>query len=351
MVSTRSDIRLAWRLAKARLQGHPVILSHLITRSCNARCATCLWRLDADATSYPGMVELASEEIAWLYREAGATGFPELVVWGGEPLLRPDLPELLQVACSAGLSVTLITNGWLLAQRWPSLRGRVHALIVSLDDVGDAHDRLRSLPGLYSRLEEFVGELQDDPLRPRLLVNTVLSRLNRGALRRVAPVAKRWGAGLYFCPMETGVLLAAGPTDAKTSLALSPQELRQAAELARELQRAGYPLRATGRYLDLLGSEAGVNAYDCRFPHAILTVKADGSIRDCTRRDVVLAALSDLQQTGTSLDWVVRSPEYRAMLVRADVCTACNNPDVVETSWAWQLRPFMLWRALRLGIG
>jgi MoaA/NifB/PqqE/SkfB family radical SAM enzyme len=351
MVSTRSDIRLAWRLATARLHGQPVVLSHLITRGCNARCATCLWRLDADATSYPGMVELTSEEIAWLYRQAGAAGFPELVVWGGEPLLRPDLPELLRVAASAGLSVTLITNGWLLAQRWPSLRGRVHTLIVSLDDVGDAHDRLRSLPGLYSRLEEFVGEIQDDPLRPRLLVNTVLSRLNRGALRRVAPVAKRWGAGLYFCPMETGVLLAAGPTEAKANLALSPQELREAAQLARELRAAGYPLRATGRYLGLLESDAGVRAYDCRFPRAILTVKADGSIRDCTRRDVVLATLADLRRTGTSLSSVVRSPEYRAMLARADVCTACNNPDVVETSWAWQLRPFMLLRALRLGLG
>ncbi len=351
MVSTRSNIRLARRLARARLQGRPIILSHLITRACNARCDTCLWRLDADPTADLRFTELTGEEIAWLYRAAGTAGFPELVVWGGEPLSRHDLPQLLEVACSAGLSVTLITNGWLLPQRWPSLRGWVHTLIVSLDDVGDAHDRLRSLPGLYSRLDRFMTALDFDPLRPRLLVNTVLSKLNRGALRRVAPVAKRWKAGLYFCPMETGVLLAAGPTEAKRSLALSSQELRQAASLARELQAAGYPLLTSGRYLDLLRSNAGLEDYDCRFPHATLTVKADGSIRDCTRRDVVLTTVSDMRQTGTSLAEIVRSRAYRAMLARADVCTACNNPDVIETSWAWQLRPFMLWRALRLGIG
>jgi MoaA/NifB/PqqE/SkfB family radical SAM enzyme len=297
------------------------------------------------------MVELTTEEVAWLYREAGAAGFPQLVIWGGEPLLRPDLPELLEVARAAGLSVALITNGWLLPSQWPALRGRVQTLIVSLDDVGHAHDRLRSLPGLYARLDEFMIEVQTDPLRPRLLVNTVLSRLNRGALRRVAPVAKRWQAGLYFCPMETGVMLAAGFSTSKRSLALPPQELKEAAELARQLQAAGYPLLSSRRYLDLLARDPGLHAYSCRAPYATLTVKADGSIRDCTRRDVSVARLDDLQRTGTSLATLTRQPEYRAMLSRANSCTACNNPDILETSWAWQLRPFMLRQALHLGIG
>jgi len=348
---TRSDLRLAWRLARARLEGRPLILSHLITRGCNAHCDTCLWRADADETSASGMVELTTEEVAWLYREAGAAGFPQVVVWGGEPLLRPDLPELLEVACASGLSVALITNGWLLPRRWPALRGRVQTLIVSLDDVGAAHDRLRCLPGLYSRLDEFVTGLKVDPLRPRLLVNTVLSRLNRGALRRVAPVAKRWQAGLYFCPMETGVMLAAGFSTPKRSLSLPPQELREAAELARELQVAGYPLFSSRRYLDLLMRDPGLHAYKCRAPYVTLTVKADGSIRDCTRRDVAVARLNDLRETGTSLAALIRQPQYRAMLARANSCTVCNNPDVLETSWAWQMRPFMLRQTLRLGIG
>jgi MoaA/NifB/PqqE/SkfB family radical SAM enzyme len=348
---TGSDLRLAWRLACARLEGRPLILSHLITRRCNAHCDTCLWRADADETSTPGMVELTTEDVTWLYREAGAAGFAQLVIWGGEPLLRPDLPELLEVASVAGLSVALITNGWLLPDRWPEIRGRVRTLIVSLDDVGDTHDHLRSLPGLYARLDEFMTGIQADPLRPRLLVNTVLSRLNRGALRRVAPVAKRWQAGLYFCPMETGVMLAAGLSESRSSLALDQKELKEAAQLARKLQVAGYPLLSSKRYLDLLLRDPGLHSYTCRAPHATLTVKADGSVRDCTRQEGTLARLSDLRDGGASLATLVRQPQYRAMLARSGSCTACNNPDVIETSWAWQLRPFMLRHALRLGIG
>jgi MoaA/NifB/PqqE/SkfB family radical SAM enzyme len=344
----QSELRLVSRVARARLEGRPLFLSHLITRRCNARCATCLWRADVDETRGLDAPELASDEVAWLYRQAGADGFPLLVVWGGEPLLRPDLPELLQQARGAGLAVVLITNGWLLPERWPALQGLVRTLIVSLDDVGDAHDRLRGLPGLFDRLDGFMGELNADRERPRLLVNTVLSRANPGALRRVAPVAKCWGAGLYFCPMETGVMLDEGFSRSKEHLALPPEGLQEAAVLARELQKAGYPLLATRRYLEFLERDPGLQRFTCRAPHATLTVQADGSIRDCTRRDVPLATVADLRRSATSLADLIRRPHYQAMLARAGACTACNNPDVIETSWAWRLRPFMLLRALGL---
>ena len=36
-----------------------------------------------------------TETVRWLYAEAGRAGLAHLVVWGGEPLLRADLPELL----------------------------------------------------------------------------------------------------------------------------------------------------------------------------------------------------------------------------------------------------------------
>ena len=225
-------------MATSRARGRPHTLSHLVTAACNGSCRTCLWR--AGAAGAPQVtpagaahdlpqdsgdrarLELDTAAVRWLYDEAGRAGMAQLVVWGGEPLLRQDLPELLLAARRAGLFVTLITNGWFLERRWAELRGAVDALILSLDDVGEAHDRLRGLPGLFDRLEAFVPGLRDDPLRPTLLVNTVLSALNKGALRRVAEVARRWDAGLYFCPMETGELSAGEAGDRLAGLALTP---------------------------------------------------------------------------------------------------------------------------------
>ena len=333
--------RLVARLGLARARGRPHTLSHLVTGRCNGRCRTCLWR-------DPGRDELDTAAVRWLYREAGRAGLAQLVMWGGEPLLRQDLPELLLAARHAGLLTTLITNGWLIGQRWPELRGHVDALILSLDDVGPAHDRLRGLPGLYERLRAFVDMLADDPLRPTLLVNTVLSNLNRGALERVAAVAADWHAGLYFCPMETGAVTSAGIVTPLAELALSPAQLSAVAGSAAELKRAGYPILATGEYLDLLARDPDLQGYTCRAPAARLTVAADGTVRDCLHSDRPLADVAALRAAHEPLSLLFSQPRYRAMTAQATHCRKCNNPDVIELSWLWDLRPAMLRKVLQL---
>lgn len=333
--------RLAIRMASARAHGRPFTLSHLITGRCNGHCPTCLWR-------DPEREELDTAAVKWLYQEAGRAGLAQLVVWGGEPLLRDDLPTLLRSAKDAGLATTLISNGWLAAECWSGLRGSVDALILSLDDVGPAHDRLRGLAGLSERLEAFVASLHDDPQQPTLLVNTVLSRLNVGALARVAPVAKRWCAGLYFCPMETGDLTSAGFVARRGDLALPADELRTAARLAGDLKAKGYPILNTRAYLELLARDPDLGSYTCRMPRALLTVEADGALRDCRRSDRPLANVRDLRTSGGGLSSVFSLSRRRALCAEASLCTKCNNPDVIELSWLWDLRPAMLRKVAEL---
>ena len=334
-------VRLVSRLARARARGRPHTLSHLVTTRCNGRCRTCLWR-------DPDLAELDTEAVRWLYGEAGRAGLAQLVVWGGEPLLRQDLPELLLAARRAGLFTTLITNGWFLSERWRELRGLVDALIISLDDVGPAHDALRGLPGLSERLEAFVGVVRADPLRPTLLVNTVLSRLNRGALARVAPVAARWHAGLYFCPMETGPVTSACADAPLADLALMPDELRAAARSAAALRSAGFPILASQPYLELLARDPDLRGYACRAPRARLTVGADGRLRDCTGSALPLTDVGDLRAAGEPLTRVFSLPAYQRMLERSSSCTKCNNPDVIELSWLWDFHPAMLRKVAQL---
>ncbi len=347
----RARARLTARMAVSRARGRPHTLSHLVTGACNGSCETCLWRVGAPGSPDDGeraRHELDTAAVRWLYDEAGRAGMAQLVVWGGEPLLRQDLPELLLAARRAGLFVTLITNGWFLGRRWPDLRGAVDALILSVDDVGEAHDRLRGLPGLFARLETFVAGSRGDPLRPTLLVNTVLSALNRGALRRVAEVARRWDAGLYFCPMETGELSAGEAGDRLAGLALGADEVRAAARLALDLKDAGYPVLASRPWLELLRDDPALTAYTCRAPRARLTVGADGVVRDCMHVDRPPADVAALRRAGGHLADVFRSPDWLRMGSEAAGCTKCNNPDVIELSWLWDLRPEMLGKVVEL---
>ena len=312
-----------------------------MTTRCNGSCRTCLWR-------DPAQSELDTGAVEWLYGEAGRAGIAQLVVWGGEPLLRQDLPELLLAARRAGLLTTLITNGWFLGERWRRLRGLVDALIISLDDVGPAHDTLRGLPGLFDRLEDFVAAVRAAPLRPTLLVNTVLSSLNRGALARVAPVAARWHAGLYFCPMETGLVTTWGVPSPLAEIALPAEELRAAARSAAALKTAGLPILASRPYLELLARDPELLDYTCRAPVARLTIGADGSVRDCSDSASRLADVRALRAAGQPLSHVFGLPGYERMLARSASCTKCNNPDVIELSWLWDLRPAMLRKVVEL---
>lgn len=340
------DAKVLGKMVQSRAAGRPLILSHLVTSRCNAHCAQCLWHFGGPDDTRAAERELTTQEISWLYARSAEAGMCHLALWGGEPLLRADIGEICDAATAAGLSVTLMTNGWFLPEVWPRLRGRVRTLLVSLDDVGEAYDRMRGVPGLFGRLDAFVRRLPDDPIRPRLLVNLVLSRLNRGALRRVAAVAQEWHAGLYFCPMDVGEMQAEGFVPRHRDLELSEEDLRQAARLALLLKAEGYPLLATNKYLRLLERDPRLRDWRCQYPQMAVTVLPDGSFRDCRRRDVPLAQVRDLYEADLPLEAIFRLPRYRQMLREAPYCNTCT--DKVETVWEWQLRPSMLWKSLTL---
>jgi hypothetical protein len=148
--------------------------------------------------------------------------------------------------------------------------------------------------------------------------------------------------------METGQLQSFGFVSTHGDLAPPADELRRAAHLALLLKEAGYPVLATREYLELLARDPSVSRYRCRAPHAVLTVGPDGSVRDCLRHDVPLADVRRLRAGGGRLIEVLDSPRQRERLAAAGGCTSCNNPDVVELSWLWDLRPAMLRKVVEL---
>ena len=81
-----------------------------ITNRCNLRCSFC------PSTQRPGQFMSVDAFTDILRKIKGYTQFISLHVLG-EPLLHPDLPQLLEKAASAGLRVNLTTNGTLLAKR------------------------------------------------------------------------------------------------------------------------------------------------------------------------------------------------------------------------------------------
>ncbi len=118
-----------------------------VTRACNLRCVHCYASADAN----PAPNELSHDEGKALLDDLAEFGVPAVLFSGGEPLVRPDTPELIEYGMSLGLSCTLSTNGLLIddamADRLAELGVKYAG--ISLDGLRARHDKPARLSGAF----------------------------------------------------------------------------------------------------------------------------------------------------------------------------------------------------------
>lgn len=118
-----------------------------ITRTCNLRCVHCY--SDSMAIRYPG--ELGWEEMQQVVADLAAYQIPSLLLSGGEPMIHPHFFDLVNLASSAGLKLTISTNGTLITPEKAALlkAAEVAYVGISLDGIGEIHDRFRRKQGAF----------------------------------------------------------------------------------------------------------------------------------------------------------------------------------------------------------
>jgi MoaA/NifB/PqqE/SkfB family radical SAM enzyme len=135
-------------------------------------------------------------------------GVLEVIFSGGEPLLRPDMPELVRYAHDAGLLIRLNTNGLLLTRECAAelRRAGVTQCAVSIDDANpEIHDRLRGLPGLHKKATEGVRILREFNIPCQILTYAARENVTAG-LERISALGRELGAFAVFIffPMAVG---------------------------------------------------------------------------------------------------------------------------------------------------
>ena len=310
----------------------PFFLSHLITGRCNCSCPTCIWR-DNEAD------ELETSVIERLYRGANDGGFVANAIWGGEPLLRQDLGRLCRSSRENGMMTTVITNGLLLPDRAHEIGQEAHCIIVSLDyPESSGHDSFRGMPGLFARAVEGIETLKRMSSPEKIVVNCLLHRGNENMMRQMAELARSLGVSLWVCPAKEGMLRETGETN-KETLASRESE-RQAARELLDLKKRGYPINNSRTYLHryLLN----MTPYVCRVPFVYVTVTPEGNVTSCFNHDRPYGNVRTSQ-----FDEIMKNWDRREVTNMAKGCWKCNNPDVVDASYLWQLRPEPSWNLLK----
>jgi MoaA/NifB/PqqE/SkfB family radical SAM enzyme len=137
--------RIAWGLLHT---GHP-LLAHLIPiRRCNLSCAYCN---EYDDSSAP----VPTEELFRRIDRLASFGTSIVTISGGEPLLHPDLDQIIRRIRSHGIICGLITNGYLLtAERIQRFnRARLEYLQISIDNIQPDDVSMKSLKVLDKKLQ------------------------------------------------------------------------------------------------------------------------------------------------------------------------------------------------------
>ena len=131
IVSINRRIRYARMFAHAlKSRQHPVEAQIIPIRRCNLSCTYCN---EFDSSSPP----VPTEEMLHRIDLLAQLGTSVITISGGEPLLHPDLDEIIRRIRSHGLLAGLITNGYLLTPERIKLLNRagLDHLQISIDNV------------------------------------------------------------------------------------------------------------------------------------------------------------------------------------------------------------------------
>ena len=135
-------------VAKALVSTRHTVLVHLVvTRRCNLACAYCN---EYDQVSKPVPLELLLRRVD----DLASRGTSIITISGGEPLLHPELEQVVAHIRRRGIIATVITNGYLLTEhRIKSLNAaRLDYLQISIDNVNPDETSMKSLKVLDSKL-------------------------------------------------------------------------------------------------------------------------------------------------------------------------------------------------------
>ena len=280
----------------------PTSVLLLITERCNARCCHCdIWqnRGKEDLPTLEQWKATLSDVRRWL-------GPIQVTLTGGEALLIPFTPELVQHGSSIGLLIEVLSHGyWRDQSRVEALAlARPWRITMSLDGLGERHSKIRGREEFFERtmtsFETFKRLRAERSLGYTIRFKTVVMRHNIDQLEPLARFATQDGVDIFYQPIEQNYNTPEDPEWFKHSdnWPEHPEQAIAGVKKLIELKRAGLhiansydQLEAMLPYFEnpaaLRVSTQSHAAHEQKLPCAaleLMQVQSNGDVRVCNSR-------------------------------------------------------------------
>lgn len=226
------------RMVHADFELAPFTIAWEVTRACAFACKHCR----ADAQHQRDPLELTTDEGYRLIDRLAEFGNPILIFTGGDPMMRPDLFDLISYATQKGLRCSLTPT----ATALPTIerlslakKAGIRRIALSLDAPGaEVHDEFRQVLGSWDRTMQVLHNANQVGISVQ--VNTTVSIFNVDLLDAMVPFIQEVAAvqwSLFFL-VPTG--------RAQIAHMISPQKHEDVFNWLYELsQQAPFDIKAT----------------------------------------------------------------------------------------------------------
>ena len=213
-----------------------------VTMGCNMRCGHC-----GSSCAEPLPNELNTMEALELCNQIADLGLKWITLSGGEPLTRKDIPLLIRRLSEKGVSVNMITNGWLLNRSMVEQlkQSGIATVAISIDGTKEIHDNIRK-EGAFEHAETSFGLMKEMGIRTGAV--TTITNQNIHILDELKEELIRMGVDSW----QVQLGLPMGNLKEKPDWLIQPEKVKDIIDFCYDTAKEGrikiYPADCIGYY-------------------------------------------------------------------------------------------------------
>ncbi len=308
---------IARRFRKGKVLPPPTFVLWDCTRRCNLNCKFC----GASAEKYQD--ELTKDKLFKIINESAQIGVRTFSVTGGEPLLRPDLLEILNYANQKGLKTSIASNGFLINKKMANQikEAGVTSIQLSLDGVEHTHNAIRQNNQSFSRVIRAIRNLQNVGI-PTLQIATTVIQDSFNQLASLRDLLLDLNIKLW----RLGMVMPIGRAK-NANMSIKKSQVRKLLTFVKENNSDSLRI-IIGENLPFLGEfETDIRTEPILCPAGItaLCIGVNGNIRGCAEQpDIPKFIEGSLREDSLAKIWQNGFKRYRLQTI---LCkdARCNN--------------------------